>query len=234
MSPCVKESRCLGLHIGRLASTSQEEVIFLWSAQARHFWNVGFTSGPFSARETWAHWSEHSRGDQPDWGLEHMVYREKLWDLGLFAFRKKRLLLSTTTSWESTEIFEAGPWNCFEQEVELEADLSSTWVTIFHVTLLYEGKDREKTCVQRHPYPHGRRRSNLLSLFPLLYNARPVGRKMSWQTRVDEQVHKLGFCEEHWESREMEAVPLFSLKNNVEKLGGHSETTSSRGSTVSS
>ena len=76
---------------------SQEVVFPLCSAQARHTWSAGSSSGLPSARETWTYWSEHSRGDQPSWGLEHVAYEEKLQDFGLFAFKKKRLLMSATT-----------------------------------------------------------------------------------------------------------------------------------------
>lgn len=75
------KTNTLGCITGRLACTSQEVVFFLCSAQARHICSAGSTSGFLSARETWAHWSEYSRGG--DGGLEHMTYKEKLWDLGL-------------------------------------------------------------------------------------------------------------------------------------------------------
>lgn len=158
-------------------------VFFFCSAQARHIWSAGSTLGLLSTRETWAHWSEYSRGDQPGWGYAaHDIWGETL-RLGTICLQEKGYCCLQLPHGRAQKS-EAGPCNrsCFEQEVELETDVSSTWVILFSCDpAVWRQRQRGNLCVQRHPYPRGGRRSNLpLRLFPLLYTVRPAGRKMSW------------------------------------------------------
>ena len=75
-----------------MASRPREVILPLYSALVRPpTWSTVFSSGAPNIRRTWTCWSRSRGGHKNDRGLEHLLYEDRLRELGLFSLEKRRL-----------------------------------------------------------------------------------------------------------------------------------------------